>query len=83
MKAFVPIMLGYIQLFTIIGVVPAFAANQDSNNPKPAMDHINKSKNNNNDLVKQTNLLFIMCDDLRPEMSIYGRSFMHTPNFER
>ena len=33
--------------------------------------------------IKQTNLLFLMCDDLRPEMSNYGRSFMQTPNFER
>ena len=30
-----------------------------------------------------TNLLFIMFDDLRPELSIYGRSHMITPNFER
>jgi len=30
-----------------------------------------------------TNLLLIMFDDLRPELSIYGRSHMITPNFER
>ena len=33
--------------------------------------------------IKQTNLLFIMFDDLRPELSIYGRKHMITPNFER
>lgn len=35
------------------------------------------------DVVKQTNLLFIMFDDLRPELSNYGRSHVITPNFER
>ncbi len=35
------------------------------------------------DDVKQTNLLFIMFDDLRPELSNYGRTHMITPNFER
>lgn len=29
------------------------------------------------------NLLFIMFDDLRPELSIYGHDYMITPNFER
>lgn len=33
--------------------------------------------------VKQTNLLLIMFDDLRPELSIYGKKHMLTPNFER
>ena len=33
--------------------------------------------------LEQTNLLFIMYDDLRPELSIYGRQHMITPNFER
>lgn len=33
--------------------------------------------------VKPTNFLFIMFDDLRPELSIYGREHMITPNFER
>mmetsp|Transcript_22497 Transcript_22497/g.32337 ORF Transcript_22497/g.32337 Transcript_22497/m.32337 type:complete len:601 (-) Transcript_22497:131-1933(-) len=33
--------------------------------------------------LKQTNLLLIMFDDLRPELSIYGRQHMVTPNFER
>ena len=32
---------------------------------------------------KQTNFLYIMYDDLRPELSIYGRKHMKTPNFER
>ena len=32
---------------------------------------------------KQTNVLFIMYDDLRPELSIYGKKHMKTPNFER
>ena len=31
----------------------------------------------------QTNFLFIMYDDLRPELSVYGRKHMKTPNFER
>jgi hypothetical protein len=31
----------------------------------------------------KTNFLFIMYDDLRPEMSIYGNKDMITPNFER
>jgi hypothetical protein len=35
------------------------------------------------DVLKQSNLLFIMFDDLRPELSIYGRDHMITPNFER
>ena len=34
-------------------------------------------------VMKQTNLIFIMYDDLRPELSIYGQSHMITPNFER
>jgi len=33
--------------------------------------------------VKQNNLVFIMFDDLRPELSFYGRKHMITPNFER
>lgn len=33
--------------------------------------------------LQKTNLLYIMFDDLRPELSIYGRSHMITPNFER
>jgi arylsulfatase A-like enzyme len=33
--------------------------------------------------LRQTNLLFIMFDDLRPELSMYGREHMITPNFER
>ena len=32
---------------------------------------------------KQTNMLFIMYDDLRPELSIYGRKHVISPNFER
>jgi arylsulfatase A-like enzyme len=34
-------------------------------------------------LVPQTNLLFIMFDDLRPELSIYGKYHVTSPNFER
>src|SRR5262249_47355027 len=33
--------------------------------------------------LKPTNLLFIMYDDMRPELSIYGRDFVVSPNFER
>ena len=36
-----------------------------------------------NTKIPQTNLLMIMFDDLRPELSIYGREHMITPNFER
>jgi arylsulfatase A-like enzyme len=32
---------------------------------------------------KPYNLLWIMFDDLRPELSVYGREHMITPNFER
>eukprot|EP01041_Mallomonas_annulata_P003872 gene3872-7730_t len=35
------------------------------------------------EVLKQTNLLFIMFDDLRPELSIYGKYYMITPSFER
>lgn len=33
--------------------------------------------------IQRTNLLFIIFDDLRPELSVYGRDHMITPNFER
>ena len=33
--------------------------------------------------LKQTNLLLIVFDDLRPELSFLGRPAMITPNFER
>ena len=33
--------------------------------------------------MQQTNLLFIMFDDLRPELSVYNRKHMQTPNFDR
>ena len=32
---------------------------------------------------KATNILFIMYDDLRPELSPYGMDYMITPNFQR
>ena len=38
---------------------------------------------NTNTKIPQTNLLMIMFDDLRPELSMYGRKHMITPNFER
>ena len=34
-------------------------------------------------LESQKNVILIMYDDLRPELSIYGKRHMHTPNFER
>ena len=34
-------------------------------------------------ISSKTNVLFIIYDDLRPELSIYGRDHMITPNFER
>ena len=33
--------------------------------------------------LPQTSLLLIMMEDLRPELSIYGKEWMNTPNFER
>ena len=33
--------------------------------------------------LSQTNLLFIMFDDLRPELSLYDRAHVISPNFER
>lgn len=42
-----------------------------------------KDKDDNNIVLPQTNLLMIMFDDLRPELSIYGKNHMITPNFER
>ena len=32
---------------------------------------------------KHMNVLFIMADDLRPEMGCYGVKDIHTPNFDR
>ena len=32
---------------------------------------------------EKKNLLFIMSDDLRPELSVYGRKHVHSPNFDR
>lgn len=37
----------------------------------------------NGEELKQTNLLLIMFDDLRPEISVYGRNYVISPNFER
>jgi len=33
--------------------------------------------------LPQTNLLFIIFDDLRPELKVYGKEHMITPNFDR
>ena len=33
--------------------------------------------------MQQTNFLFIIYDDLRPELSIYGKYGIISPNFER
>ena len=33
--------------------------------------------------MSKLNLLFIMFDDLRPELSVYNQHHMITPNFER
>lgn len=35
------------------------------------------------EVLRQTNLVLIMFDDLRPELSFYGRPYVVTPNFER
>lgn len=45
-------------------------------------DKIN-SVENNNTFTKQNNILFIAVDDLKPLLSNYGHSEMHTPNFDR
>ncbi len=34
-------------------------------------------------MVKRMNVLFVMADDLRPEMGCYGVNEIHTPNFDR
>ena len=34
-------------------------------------------------VIVQTNMLLIMFDDLRPELSVYDRNHMITPNFDR
>jgi arylsulfatase A-like enzyme len=44
---------------------------------------LSNAKTTSNIKIPQTNLLFIIFDDLRPELSIYGRKHMITPNFER
>lgn len=36
-----------------------------------------------NSKLRQTNLLLIMFDDLRPQLSVYGKNYMITPNFDR
>jgi iduronate 2-sulfatase len=41
----------------------------------------NESEGEN--LTSKPNLLFIVCDDLRPELSVYGKPWAYTPNFER
>ena len=28
-------------------------------------------------------VLYLLVDDLRPQLSIYGKTYMHTPNVER
>lgn len=33
--------------------------------------------------AERPNILFVLIDDLRPELSPYGAEHMHTPNFER
>eukprot|EP01041_Mallomonas_annulata_P000740 gene740-1419_t len=44
---------------------------------------LNSSVGSMSSPIQQTNLLFIMFDDLRPDLSVYGRNYMVTPNFER
>ncbi len=34
------------------------------------------------DIIRKPNLLFIVVDDLRPELGAYGRSYMKTPNID-
>ena len=29
------------------------------------------------------NVLFIICDDMRPQLGVYGHSFMHTPHIDQ
>jgi iduronate 2-sulfatase len=60
---------GYI--FTILMIIVKLSFNASG------------SREMNSSKLLQTNLLLIMFDDLRPELSIYGRSHMFTPNFER
>ncbi len=52
--------------------------------PQYPYRHFNKDGHYNPEHnFRKTNLLFIMYDDLRPELSIYGKKHMKTPNFDR
>ena len=42
-----------------------------------------KYVNSVNNAYEDNNLLFIMFDDLRPDLNCYGQSHMITPNFDR
>lgn len=64
-------------LFTIINSDESVKKNRKSRNFRKFLKESNRTN------VEPTNLLFIMFDDLRPELSIYGKSHMITPNFER
>ena len=38
---------------------------------------------NEPEVNQKLNVLFIAVDDLRPELGCYGKTYMHTPNFDR
>ena len=40
-------------------------------------------KSEGSEIFRRTNILFIIYDDLRPELSVYGRKHMETPSFDR
>lgn len=59
-------------LLALLLIVVCFIHSSSSAARRPQKPHL-----------PQTNLLFIIFDDLRPELSVYGKSHMITPNFER
>ena len=67
---YIPSLITALVCVCILGAIDAFDP-----------DHVGKS--NSVRRPHQTNLLFIMFDDLRAELSVYGKHGIITPNFER
>ena len=71
MKKYISFLLVIVTLFS--------CKSQQSNAEK---NNRNTTKNNN-PANEQKNILFIAVDDLKPLLSNYGHTEMHTPNFDR